>query len=178
MSGRLIFLLFLVVTMSAYARADQNFGLYSNAFKNGARIPRAHTCEGKDVSPPFFWRNPPPGTKSFALIMEDPDAPDPKAPKMVWVHWVVFNIPASLKALPQGAKAHDFGFDEGLNDWKVPGYKGPCPPVGCHRYVSTLYALDTTLSLQHPSKETLLQAMQEHVLGTAVLTGLYQKNAP
>lgn len=110
--------------------------------------------------------------------MEDPDAPDPKAPKMVWVHWVVFNIPANLNALPQGAKARDFGFDEGLNDWKAPGYQGPCPPGGCHRYVSTLYALDTKLTLHHPSKSELLQAMQGHVLGTAVLTGMYQKNAP
>lgn len=178
MSRGWILLLFLVVTMSAWAQGEQNFGLYSNAFKNGARIPRAHTCEGKNVSPPFFWRNPPPGTKSFALILEDPDAPDPSAPKMVWVHWVVFNIPANLTALPQGAKAHDLGFDEGLNDWKVPGYKGPCPPVGRHRYISTLYALDTTLSLQQPSKAALLQAMQGHVLGKAVLTGMYQKNAP
>src|SRR5437773_12256580 len=121
--------------------------LRSPAFAQGASIPPLHTCEGKDVSPVLEFAGAPAGTKSLAMIVDDPVAPDPKAPKTTWVHWVVCNIPASVTALPKGVTAKNLaaGAREGLNDWKRTGYGGPCPPIGRHRYFHKLYALDTTL---------------------------------
>jgi len=132
------------------------------------RRPRAH-------APPLAWSDPPPGTKSFALIVDDPDAPDPKAPKTTWVHWIAYNLPATTRSLPEGGKLPRGAFD-GVNDWKRTGYGGPCPPVGKHRYFFKLHALDTTLpDLHRPAKAALEQAMQGHVLAHAELVGFYEK---
>jgi Raf kinase inhibitor-like YbhB/YbcL family protein len=151
--------------------------LESPAFKPGGRIPRIHTCEGDDLSPPLTWKGPPANTKAFALIVDDPDAPDPKAPKMTWVHWVVYNLPATSSGLAQGASEHlPDDARNGKNDWKRIGYGGPCPPVGRHRYFHKLYALDTELpDLREPTKAQLANAMKGHVLGHAELIGTYQK---
>jgi Raf kinase inhibitor-like YbhB/YbcL family protein len=154
------------------------FILTSPAFAENGAIPKQYTCEGADISPPLQWSNAPQGTKSFALILDDPDAPDPKAPRMTWVHWVVQNIPASAQSLPEGAAQHGMpaGAMQGLNDWKRTGYGGPCPPIGRHRYVHKLYALDTVLSgPERPTKEQLMQALQGHILAQAQLIGTYQK---
>jgi len=110
------------------------------------------------------------------LIVDDPDAPDPAAPKMTWVHWVLFDLPADTAGLPEGVTALPAGTREGLNDWKRTGYGGPCPPIGRHRYFFKLYALDTKLShLEQPTKAKLLQAMEGHILADAQIIGTYQK---
>lgn len=150
------------------------FALTSPAFAAGQLIPSAHTCEGSDMSPPLAWSDIPAGTKSLALIVDDPDAPDPAAPQRTWVHWVLYNIPASASGLPQGS--HPQGALDGTNDWKRSGYGGPCPPIGKHRYFFKLYALDTELpDLHKPTKAALESAMAGHVLARAELVGLYQK---
>jgi len=152
--------------------------LTSSAFASGGSIPKIHTCQGKDVSVPLAWSGLPAGTKSLALIVDDPDAPDPAAPKMTWVHWVLYNIPPTASGLPKGVAAADLpaGIREGLNDWKRTGYGGPCPPVGRHRYFHKLYALDIVLpDLQQPSKAKLEDAMKGHVLAHYELVGTYQK---
>jgi Raf kinase inhibitor-like YbhB/YbcL family protein len=136
-------------------------------------IPSVYTCEGADTAPLLEWSGAPEGTKSFALIVDDPDAPDPKAPKMTYVHWVLYDIPAGVSrldaAMPPGAR-------EGLNDWKRTGYGGPCPPIGRHRYFFKLYALDTTLGdLGQATKASVEAAMRGHVIGQAELMGTYQK---
>jgi hypothetical protein len=152
--------------------------LRSPAFAQGGEIPSLHTCEGRDVSPALAWSGAPPGTKSFVLIVDDPDAPDPAAPKMTWVHWVLYDLPTDATDLPEGVAASQLpaGTRQGLNDWKRTGYGGPCPPIGRHRYFHKLYALDTVLpDLGTPAKARLEQAMQGHVLGKAELVGTYQK---
>lgn len=154
------------------------FTLQSPAFAANGGIPKAHTCEGEDRSPVLRWSDPPPGTRSFALIVDDPDAPDPKAPRTTWVHWVLYDLPATATSLPEGidASALPPSTRQGLNDWKRTGYSGPCPPIGRHRYFFKLYALDTVLpDLGAPTKAQLEQAMQGHVLGKAELVGTYQK---
>lgn len=152
--------------------------LTSTAFAHNAEIPRAHTCDGKDVSPPLAWSAVPQGAKSLVLIVDDPDAPDPAAPKMTWVHWVLYNIPASASGFAQGVAARDLpaGTREGLNDWKRTGYGGPCPPIGQHRYYHKLYALDVVLpDLGKPTKAALEKAMQGHVLAQTELVGTYRR---
>jgi hypothetical protein len=151
--------------------------LASPAFAPGAPIPREYSCEGEDISPPLTWSGAPPGTRSFALIVDDPDAPDPRAPKMTWVHWVLYDIPAATSALPEnGSRRLPEGTREGLNDWKRTGYGGPCPPIGRHRYVHKLYALDAVLQdLGRVDKAGLLAAMRGHVLAETQLIGTYQK---
>lgn len=152
--------------------------LTSLSFKNQGEIPKQHTCDGKDISPALAWLEVPEGTKSFALIVDDPDAPDPANPRMTWVHWVLYNIPASSSSLPEGVKKNALpeGTLEGLNDWKRTGYSGPCPPIGKHRYFHKLYALDIVLpDLQKPTKSKLEKAMEGHILGQAELVGLYQR---
>jgi hypothetical protein len=154
------------------------FVLASSAFQAGGAIPRKYTCDGSDHSPPLEWRGAPADTKSFALIVDDPDAPDPSAPKTVWVHWVVYNIPAPLDRLAEGASPGSLpdGAREGLNDWKQPGYRGPCPPIGRHRYFHKLYALDAMLpDMGLITRKQLETAMESHVLGTAELMGTYQR---
>jgi Raf kinase inhibitor-like YbhB/YbcL family protein len=152
--------------------------LTSPRFKDGDLIPIAYTGEGDDLSPPLQWSNPPAGTKSLALIVEDPDAPDPRNPQMTWSHWVLYNIPPGTQALPEGATPDVLpaGARQGLNDWKRQGYGGPMPPVGRHRYYFRMYALDTVLpDLGRPTRLDLLDAMDGHILGEAELIGLYQK---
>ena len=139
--------------------------LSSPAFTDHGSIPRAHTCDGEGTPPPLEWHGAPPGTKSFALIVDDPDAPDPKAPKRTFVHWVAYDIPASAAHL-------DGGHREGVNDSRGRGYTGPCPPIGRHRYFFKLYALDSELGdLGKPAKADLERAMSGHVLEKAELVG-------
>jgi Raf kinase inhibitor-like YbhB/YbcL family protein len=151
--------------------------LTSPAFKPQSQIPAKYTCEGDDVSPPLNFDGVPQGAKSLALILDDPDAPDPAAPKRVWVHWVVYNIPPDAHGLAEGAGKAGLpqGAATGVNDSKHEGYDGPCPPIGRHRYFHTLYALDTTLDLKTPTKAVLQAAMQGHVLAKAELIGTFQK---
>ena len=151
----------------------------SSAFTHEGPIPKPYTCQGKDISPALAWSGAPAGTKSFALVVDDPDAPDPKAPKMTWVHWVLYNIPADARGLAEAIApaALPAGTREGKNDWKRTGYGGPCPPIGRHRYYHKLYALDAVLpDLRHPTKAQLEQAMKGHVLAEAVLMGTYLKD--
>lgn len=166
------------VSLSRAKEERMNLQLTSKSFQHQGEIPSGHTCEGQNISPHLEWTAPPNGTKSFVLIMDDPDAPDPAAPKMTWVHWVLYNIPATTRSLPEGvsSKALPVGTFEGLNDWKRPGYGGPCPPTGRHRYFHKLYALDTILpDLNRPSKAVLEKAMKGHILAQAELIGKYQK---
>ncbi len=151
--------------------------LSSGAFERDGAIPAAYTCDGNNVSPPLAWDGVPAGTRSLALIVDDPDAPDPAAPRMTWVHWILFDIPPSAKGLPEGVAAADLpvGTREGVNDWKRTGYGGPCPPIGRHRYFHKLYALDTELALDRPTKAALEKAMQGHILAQAELVGTYQR---
>lgn len=147
----------------------------SPAFAAGGEIPIRYTGEGEDLSPPLLWSGVPSGTKSLALIVDDPDAPDPAAPKMVWVHWVLYNLPPSVPGLSKGVKMFPAGTGGGLNDWKRTGYGGPLPPIGRHRYFHKLYALDTTLDLADaPTKAELEKAMRGHILAEATLIGTYQ----
>jgi Raf kinase inhibitor-like YbhB/YbcL family protein len=148
----------------------------SEAFGHNGAIPKQYTCDGPDVSPSLSWSDVPPNTKSLVLIVDDPDAPDPAAPKMTWVHWVVYNIPASSTGLPEDVDDLPQGALEGLNDWRRTGYGGPCPPIGRHRYFHKLYALDRMLpDLKQPRKADLERAMKGHVLAEATLIGTYQK---
>jgi len=155
-----------------------SFAILSTAFALNGPIPPAHTCEGNDASPPLAWSGAPAATKSFVLIVDDPDAPDPAAPRMTWVHWLLYNIPVSASglAIAIDPSALPAGTREGLNDWGRTGYGGPCPPIGRHRYFHKLYALDIVLpDLGRPRKAALEKAMQGHILGEAVLIGTYQK---
>lgn len=151
--------------------------LTSSSFLHGHIIPSRHTCYGVNVSPPLEWGGVPSGTQSLALIVDDPDAPDPAAPKMIWTHWVLYNIPPSVSGLAEGVAVKKVHADilSGVNDWHRADYDGPCPHVGQHRYFFTLYALDTVLpDMKYPNKATLEKSMQGHVLAHAKLIGLYQ----
>jgi Raf kinase inhibitor-like YbhB/YbcL family protein len=151
--------------------------LESPAFADGKTIPSKYTCEGEDLSPELRWSNAPEGTQSFALIVDDPDAPDPKRPKRTWVHWVLYEIPRDATRLPEAARPLPPGTREGTNDWGRTGYGGPCPPIGEHRYFFKLYALDVELgALSEPTKAELEEAMYGHVLGKAELMGTYEKH--
>ncbi len=150
--------------------------LGSTAFAHNGAIPKRYTCDGDDISPPLAWSGVPAGAKSLALIVDDPDAPDPAAPRMTWVHWVLYDIPPTTTALPEAVKSLPAGARSGLNDWKRTGYGGPCPPIGRHRYFHKLYALDTVLKgLDRPGKAALEKAMQGHILAQAELVGTYKR---
>jgi hypothetical protein len=150
--------------------------LTSPAFHHAGEIPSEYTCEGRDVSPQLDWRGVPAGAKSLVLVVDDPDAPDPAAPKTTWVHWVLYNLPPAAGGLARGVTVLPPGTRQGRNDWGRPGYGGPCPPIGRHRYFHQLYALDAVLpDLHQPTKAQVEQAMRGHVLATAVLMGTYQK---
>lgn len=154
------------------------FSLTSSAFAAGQAIPSRYTCEGDDVSPPLAWGAPPPGTKSLALIVDDPDAPDPAAPRMVFAHWVLYDLPPAAGDLPEAvaASALPQGTRQGTSDFRRRGWGGPCPPIGRHRYFFKLFALDVVLpDLGSATKAQVEQAMQGHVLATAELMGTYQK---
>lgn len=155
-----------------------SMSLSSPAFERDASIPALYTCDGEDVSPPLRWSGVPAEAKSLALIVDDPDAPDPAAPQRTWVHWVLYNLPADAGGLPEGAITARLpeGTREGRNDWERTGYGGPCPPVGRHRYFHKLYALDIVLpDLQQPTKAELLNAMAGHLLAEEQLIGTYQR---
>jgi Raf kinase inhibitor-like YbhB/YbcL family protein len=154
------------------------FSITSSAFAAGASIPSAYTCEGRNTSPPLAWSGVPLAAKSLALVMDDPDAPDPAAPKRVFVHWVLYDLPPTSTGLPPAvnSRALPAGTREGTNDWNRAGYGGPCPPVGRHRYFFKLYALDVVLpDLHGPTKRQLEAAMAGHVLAQAEVIGTYQK---
>lgn len=152
------------------------FKLSSSAFPPNGAIPIAYTCDGSDNPPPLKWGGAPDGTKSLALIVDDPDAPDPKAPKRTYVHWVLYDIPLSVTGLSDVGGATPTGAREGINDWKRRGYGGPCPPIGRHRYFFKLYALDAVLGdLGSPTKADLEAAMRGHVLAHAELMGTYER---
>ena len=161
------------VPLAAFAG---DFRLSSPAFAPNGAIPSQYTCEGADVSPPLAWSGAPDKTMSFALVVDDPDAPDPAAPKRVWVHWVVYQIPARATELKEGAKAFLHPTVVGESDFKVAAWRGPCPPVGRHRYFFKLYALDVAdLARSDMTKAELETAMKDHVLGQAELVGTYEK---
>ena len=148
----------------------------SPAFTQNGKIPSRHTCDGANLSPTLVWSGVPAGTKSLALIVDDPDAPDPAAPKMTWVHWVLYNIPPGEKGLKEGIAELPAGTLQGYNDWKRAGYGGPCPPIGRHRYFFRLYALDAVLDdLGSPTRGKLEKSLQGHVIAHAELVGLYQR---
>ncbi|WP_437951472.1 YbhB/YbcL family Raf kinase inhibitor-like protein [Sorangium sp. So ce296] len=152
--------------------------LRSPDFHDGGEIPIKYTCEGDDVPPALAWSGVPAGTRSLALIVDDPDAPDPRAPKTTWVHWVLYDIPPDAGGLPEGARKVDLpaGTREGRNDWKRTGYGGPCPPIGRHRYFFKLYGLDTVLPQRDGlAKAELERAMEGHILARAEFVGTYQK---
>ena len=153
--------------------------LTSTAFHHNGEIPSRHTCDGEDISPPLAWSGVPAGAKSLVLIIDDPDAPDPKAPRMTWVHWVLYNIPPATTRLPEAMAAKNLpkGTLEGVNDWKRTGYGGPCPPIGRHRYIHKLYALDTVLpDMGRPTKAKVESAMRGHILSQTEMVGTYQRS--
>jgi hypothetical protein len=152
--------------------------LSSPAFAAGGEIPELFTCEGRDLSPALSWTGVPAEANSLVLIVDDPDAPDPKAPRMTWVHWVLYNIPPTAQGLAQAVSPRDLpaGTREGTNDSKRTGYGGPCPPIGRHRYFHKLYALDCVLpDLGAVTKPDLEAAMKGHVIAHAEMMGTYQK---
>ena len=148
--------------------------LTSPAFTQGQPIPVKFSCKGADVSPALVWSEPPTGTKSFALIMDDPDAP-----MGTWVHWVLFNIPAAARGLPEGVPTSATladGSVQGVTSARSAGYHGPCPPSGTHRYFFKLYALDTALNLTSSAdKKAVEAAMEGHILAQAELMGTFSK---
>ena len=150
--------------------------LKSPSFTPDGPIPSRFTCQGDDISPALNWEGVAADAVSLALIVDDPDAPDPAAPKMTWVHWLLYNLPPNTSGLPEAVGALPAGTLEGTNDWKRTGYGGPCPPIGTHRYFFKLYALDCLLpDLDRPTKPRLLQAIEGHVLAQAELMGTYRK---
>jgi Raf kinase inhibitor-like YbhB/YbcL family protein len=154
------------------------FTLTSPAFTAGGDIPARYTCEGDDISPPLVWSAPPQGAKSLVLIIDDPDAPDPRAPQMTWTHWVLYNLPPAAGALAEDAARSGLpaGARQGLNDWRRADYGGPCPPIGRHRYFHKLYALDVVLpDLGRQDKTHVEAAFAGHVLAQAELIGGYEK---
>lgn len=150
----------------------------SPSFQPNGVIPSRYTCDGQNVSPPLSWDGVPENTKSLVLIVDDPDAPDPKAPKMTWVHWVLYNIPPKTHGLPEGiaAEALPQGTLQGVNDWHEVGYGGPCPPIGSHHYHYKLIALDAVLpDLQAPTKAALETMMQSYTISRTELVGRYER---
>jgi Raf kinase inhibitor-like YbhB/YbcL family protein len=152
--------------------------LTSGCFSHQGEIPARYTCEGEDISPPLSWSGVPDGTESLVLIVDDPDAPDPKAPKMTWVHWVLYNLPPTARGLPEAVATDGLPGRTlvGKNDWGRTGYGGPCPPIGRHRYFHKLYALDIVLpDMGNATKKQLLDVMEGHISAQAEIIGTYQK---
>jgi len=177
---KLLFVLGAVVVLGA--RCDQAGGkttdmkVTSSAFSNGGGIPSVYTCQGKDISPPLAFSGVPAGAKSLVLIVDDPDAPDPAAPRMDFVHWVLYNLPASTTGLDEGVTQLPAGAKAGKNDFGKTGWGGPCPPIGRHRYFFRLHALDIVLpDLGEASRADVEKAMRGHCLASAELVGTYQK---
>jgi hypothetical protein len=154
------------------------FSLTTSAFRPSGEIPKRYTCDGENVSPPLIWSGVPAQARSLALIVDDPDAPDPRAPRMTWVHWLLYNLPPGSEGLPEAVSPGQLpaGTLEGVNDWRRTGYGGPCPPVGEHRYFHKLYALDVVLpDLHRPAKAALERAMHGHVLAQTGIIGTYRR---
>ena len=165
-----------LVPALALPAQEGNMQLTSPDFTHGGEIPAQFTCQGKDLAPALHWQDVPKSAKSLVLIVDDPDAPDPQAPKMTWVHEVMVDVPPSATGLAQG-HALPSGARFGLNDWKKPAWGGPCPPIGRHRYYFKLYAVDVALSLPpRPTKPDVLAAMKGHIVAETVLMGTYQKH--
>lgn len=143
----------------------------TSVFQEGQSIPKQFSCQGQNISPSLSWQGAPPETRSFVLIMDDPDAPNG-----TWTHWVLFNIPAGVSSLSENIQNLPAGTLQGLNSWGKTGYGGPCPPRGQHRYIFKLFALDTVLNLQSGADQNSIEtAMKNHVIGQATLMGKYQK---
>ena len=156
------------------AAPSGGLSLTTTAWAPGGEMPIQTTCEGSDAAPPLAWAGVPAGAASLALLVEDPDAPDPAAPKLTWTHWILYDLPPTMGSLTPGQPPA--GARDGKNGWGEPGYRGPCPPIGRHRYFFRLYALDVLLpGLHTPDRDALLQAMQGHILAEASLLGTYQK---
>ena len=179
---RLVFLIFsffyITATLAVEGEQSMALTLKSPDFVHLGEIPKIFTCQGDDISPALSWSQLPQDTKSLVLIVDDPDAPDPAAPKMTWVHWLLYNIPPTVTEIPKAVAVSDLPIAtlQGKNDWKKTGYGGPCPPIGRHRYFHKLYALDIELpDLHHPNKTELEKAMAGHIIGQAELIGTYQK---
>ena len=172
----MVSLLFLPQSPSraAAAKGSKTMNVTSTAFKEGEMIPEVYSCDGKNISPRIDWDGSPKGTKTFALIVDDPDAP-----RGTWVHWVLFNIPADAKGLPEHIPPRSTlsnGARHGVNDSRLLGYDGPCPPGGIHRYYFKLYALDVVLALESgATKAQLLKAMEGHIVGEGALMGKYKR---
>jgi Raf kinase inhibitor-like YbhB/YbcL family protein len=168
-------LLWCVLTPALSGGAGMSVTLRSTAFSEGGMIPRQYTCDGPNVSPPLAWDAPTSGVKSLALIVDDPDAP-----RGTWVHWVLFNLPADARSLPENVapdKVLKNGAKQGTNDFRKIGYGGPCPPGGTHRYYFKLYALDTMLNLDAgATKDQLLKAMEGHIVAEGQLMGKYSRD--
>lgn len=154
----------------------QTLRVESPAFAMNGSIPPEYTADGRDIAPPLSWSTPPPGTKSLAIIVDDPDAPDPAAPQRTWVHWVVTGIPPTTTSLPAGGRLPE-GAVMGTNDWGKRAWNGPSPPVGRHRYFFKVYALDIPIHAPGISKLELLAAMKGHVLARGELVGTYERPA-
>jgi Raf kinase inhibitor-like YbhB/YbcL family protein len=150
--------------------------IFSTAFEDNQEIPTRYTCEGSDISLPLSWKDVPNNAQSLALIVEDPDAPDPKAPKILWIHWVLYNLDPKSIGLVEDTKDFPMGTLFGTTSWNNHKYGGPCPPIGRHRYFHKLYALDIKLpDLNYPTAQLLRDIMKGHVIADAVLMGTYQK---
>lgn len=158
------------------AQAPVSISLTSTAFAADGSIPSKYTCEGPDASPPLAWTGIPANARSLALVVDDPDAPDPAAPRVVWVHWIAYDLPPGSTGLAENAGRTGTGGRDGLNDWQATGWRGPCPPKGRHRYFFKLFALDTVLGdLHQPTRARLEQAMEGHILARGELIGTYQQ---
>ncbi len=169
-------LMAMAVSFPHAVMADQGMTIRSVAFSHNAMMPTLYTCEGRNISPPLEWTAPPLGTKSLVMISDDPDAPDPAAPKKTWVHWVLYNLPPVAGRLPEGVLDKDLpkGTLIGINDRQLAGYSGPCPPIGTHRYFFKLYALDVVLpDLGQTTKAEIVKRMEGHILKQTQMIGLY-----
>ena len=164
------FLFFIFMASISKSQTTSNFKLISSAFEEGKPIPAKYTCDSSNISPPLSWSGLPEKTKSFAIIMDDPDAP-----MGTWVHWVIYNIPSTITSLEEKKSATEYKAIEGLNSWDEKGYNGPCPPGGTHHYNFKLFALDIILAPKEGmTSNELLEAMKGHILGETTLTGLFR----
>lgn len=164
---------------SPEARDAAGLSLRTSAFAAGGPIPQRFTCDGAGVSPPLSWSGVPREARSLVLLVEDPDAPDPRAPRTIWTHWLLYDLPPAATRLPENVKPSELpaGTRQGLNGWRREGYGGPCPPIGTHRYFFRLLALDTTLAkLPRPTREAILDAVRGHVIARAELMGTYRRS--
>jgi Raf kinase inhibitor-like YbhB/YbcL family protein len=175
---RVCFVFFMFIVSSLFAQEKREFEIFSPAFDNASGIPAKYTCEGENVSPPLRWKNVPSEAKSLLLIVEDPDAPDPKAPKTIWVHWILYNIPPKDGALAENSARQGLpqGIRTGKNSWGKATYGGPCPPIGKHRYFFKLYALKENLKFNAPpSKSELLETIKGKIIAETEFFGTYEK---